>query len=548
MIEISKQNEKKANLVKHYIDAGYSMKTAIIMAGWTLQTVEQNRVADLKGWMLKLIALLKYIEISKSSTISKNGNSQVKEMLFQFITKELSMILLIEELKMNFENCLSHETGAFDGAYIIKTYKDADYNSCDFSICHNEVEKLKKFTVVMAEHLPDLDPKLHFSCVWQMIKTMLDESFYLVYEKFQEEIKEKQNELSMLKLAISDLERDSRIFEAHAGFHEPKYDFTHSALYKARLEGIRNEQKDCMSLGRATKGYVDEKTDKYLSKLMLRTFNNECDAIIDKAKWNTSESSYSKITSSYETISKLGAQFGISISFDYYSLKLEELALAIEYRQKKQDEREEHAAVIEQMKESVKVQKEIENERNRLDKERNHYETALRNLNKQFESANEDFRYDVLERKSKIEAILADIERQSSDLDLREATQTAGYVYVISNIGSFGENIYKIGVTRRLNPQERVDELGSASVPFRFDVHAMIFSEDAYSLEKALHKAFEEKKVNMINKRKEFFDVTLNEIKAVVMKNFDKTVEFIEIADAEQYWASVKMRERSIGT
>ena len=97
-------------------------------------------------------------------------------------------------------------------------------------------------------------------------------------------------------------------------------------------------------------------------------------------------------------------------------------------------------------------------------------------------------------------------------------------------------------MTRRLDPQDRIDELGDASVPFNFDVHAMIFSENAPALEAALHKAFENRKLNMVNTRREFFLVTLDEIKDVVRKNFDKTVEFIDIPDAEQYRLSVKMK------
>ena len=116
-------------------------------------------------------------------------------------------------------------------------------------------------------------------------------------------------------------------------------------------------------------------------------------------------------------------------------------------------------------------------------------------------------------------------------------------MYIISNIGAFGENVYKIGMARRLDPQERIDELGDASVPFRFDVHAMIFSDDAPSLEAALHRAFENRKVNMVNQRREFFNVTLDEIKEVVRKNFDKTVEFVDIPDAEQYRISQKMKQ-----
>ena len=135
------------------------------------------------------------------------------------------------------------------------------------------------------------------------------------------------------------------------------------------------------------------------------------------------------------------------------------------------------------------------------------------------------------------------IDKNLADIDYREANQRVGYVYVISNIGSFGENIYKIGMTRRLNPQERVDELGNASVPFNFDVHAMIFSKDAPALENALHHAFDDRKVNMVNKRREFFNVSLDEIEKVVKENFDGSVEFEKTALAEQYRETLKIKQ-----
>ena len=140
-----------------------------------------------------------------------------------------------------------------------------------------------------------------------------------------------------------------------------------------------------------------------------------------------------------------------------------------------------------------------------------------------------------MKKKIEIETHLERIDQEIKDIDYREANQKAGYVYIISNIGSFGEGIYKIGMTRRLDPQDRVDELGDASVPFKFDVHAMVFSDDAPALEAALHRAFDSRKVNMVNNRKEFFRVTLNEIEDVVKKNYDKTVEFTRLPQAEQY-------------
>ncbi len=147
----------------------------------------------------------------------------------------------------------------------------------------------------------------------------------------------------------------------------------------------------------------------------------------------------------------------------------------------------------------------------------------------------------LLDKKRTIEKHLTELDVAIKNIDYREANKRAGYVYVISNIGSFGENVYKIGMTRRLDPMERVHELGDASVPFKFDVHAMIFSDDAPTLETALHHAFENKKVNMINGRREFFNVTIDEIEEVVKANYDKSVDFVKIPQAEQYRESKKL-------
>ena len=144
-----------------------------------------------------------------------------------------------------------------------------------------------------------------------------------------------------------------------------------------------------------------------------------------------------------------------------------------------------------------------------------------------------------MQKKEELLHQLEETSKAIEDVDYREANKKAGYVYIISNIGAFGENVYKIGMNRRLDPMERIDELGDASVPFKFDVHAMIFSEDAPALENQLHKAFESKKLNKINSRKEFFNVSLSEIKKVVRQNFDKTVEWTDIAEAEQYRQSI---------
>ena len=215
----------------------------------------------------------------------------------------------------------------------------------------------------------------------------------------------------------------------------------------------------------------------------------------------------------------------------------------MEYQTQKQHEKEEKAELRAQQREEARLQKELKEQRKNIDKERKHYEQALSNINHQISTASDDNIEDLNQKKAEIIQSLSEIDTKIKDIDYREANQKAGYVYVISNIGSFGEGIYKIGMTRRLNPQDRVDELGDASVPFKFDVHAMIFSEDAPALEAALHRAFEDRKLNLVNQRREFFRVSLDEIKDVVKNNFDKTVEFVDVPDADQYRISLKLRE-----
>ena len=362
-------------------------------------------------------------------------------------------------------------------------------------------------------------------------------------------IKEKKAEFEQLKGDY--IEMNEAVLLQSFGLYEPQYDFATLEEYKTRLNEVRTRQKDLIKQGNAVTGNMNwtvnnncvqgKKLVKDMQKLLLRAFNNECDAAINKVKYNNYEQSKNRITKSEAAISKLGEIMNISITHDYFCSKLTELSLAFEYQQKKQQEKEEQAELRAQQREEAKLQKEIEAELKKLRKEKSHYKNALEKLEIQIEAAEEPST-ELEEKKAELMNRLNDIDKAEKDVDYRAANLRAGYVYIISNIGSFGENVYKIGMTRRLDPNERVYELGDASVPFRFDVHAMIFSEDAPKLEAALHNAFADKKVNMVNQRREFFRVTLDEIKEVVKSNYEKTAEFIDLPDAEQYRVSEKMR------
>lgn len=374
-----------------------------------------------------------------------------------------------------------------------------------------ENEQLKKLMTPEMKNAINLQN--YISELNKQIQTLQTQSNSLSSEinKKQSELNSTNEKIRQLNAQLFDVQ-DS-IYLQDFGLYKPKYALCNSDAYKDRLSAIRQEQKNMIKNGIATTGNANwtvngsktqgSKMVHDMQKLLLRAFNSECDELINKVKYNNLDSAKKRIDTSREAISKLGAIMGVSINTCYYESKIQELFLAYEYQQKKQEEKEAQRAAREELREAAKLQKEIEEQRKKALKEQSHYQNALTKILEQIKaSANPS--QDLLNKKAELENQLHNIDSAIKDLDYREANQRAGYVYVISNIGAFGENIYKIGMTRRLDPQDRVDELGDASVPFRFDVHAMIFSDDAPALENALHKAFENKKVNMVNQRREF--------------------------------------------
>lgn len=362
-----------------------------------------------------------------------------------------------------------------------------------------------------------------------------------------------QLEMDIASKKIDVVELDDKILLQDFGIYTPIYNLVNSEAYKDRLAVIRQKQKDIIKNDRActypTTFTLDGSLDKGKKmikdnvKQILRSFNNECDAVIDKVKFNNIESIRKKIEKSYNDLNKMNSSLQLCIVPQYLLLKLEELNLCYEYSVKKQQEKEEQKQIREQLREEAKLQKELEEARKTIDKEKNHYENVLKQLRVQLSAASDSEKNELEAREADILSHLCEIKKSIEDIDYREANKRAGYVYIISNIGSFGEDVYKIGMTRRLEPTDRVDELGDASVPFNFDIHAMIFSDDAPALENTLHKAFEARKVNMVNQRREFFSVTLDDIEEIVKQNYDKTVEFKRTAAAEQYRESLILKK-----
>lgn len=375
----------------------------------------------------------------------------------------------------------------------------------------------------------------------------------IVLNKLNSEIASANAKLSEIKQDI--VETDEAVLLQSFGVYVPHYSYHLSEEYKEQLDLIRARQKQLIKADQAVNGNMNwqvngsaskgKKMVKDMQKLLLRAFNSECDDAIEHVRFNNIEACEKKIYSSADAISKLGDMMHISITPTYIKMKIDELRLMHEYQLKKQEEKEAAKEARQRQREDAKVAKELEEARKALEKEQSHYENALAKVNFQLgNNPSEEERQALETKKAELLEQLGRIENEIETVDYRAANQKAGYVYIISNIGAFGENVYKIGMTRRLEPMERIDELGDASVPFNFDVHAMIFTDDAPKLEAALHNAFAERKLNYVNQRREFFNVTLDEIKTVVKNNFDKTVEFVDIAPAEQYRESIQMRKQ----
>ncbi len=380
--------------------------------------------------------------------------------------------------------------------------------------------------------------------------------------RLQGEIEAKVEKSAGLDAQIEEKRRklvtfDDEILVQEFGLYEPRFDFANSSQYADRLKRVRERQKESVrqfneSLkksrwkvnGSAAQG---RKMASQVGRLLMRAYNGECDEVVRKVKYANVLRSTAAVEKLANSINKLGSVLDIRIPEKYVDLKLEEVQLAFEFAQQKEREKEELRAERERRREEAKLKKEIAEQRKKLEKERKQYSNAYNDVVTRIRDASGQERQDLELRAEELRSRVADVGAALRDIDYREANQKAGYVYVISNIGSFGEGVYKIGMTRRLDPMERIKELGDASVPFGFDVHAMIFCDDAPALEAALHKAFEDRKINLVNQRREFFRVSLEEVEEVVKRNYDKTVEFVEVPDAEQYRASVKMAEEAGG-
>ncbi|HEY4981225.1 MAG TPA: DUF4041 domain-containing protein [Pseudolabrys sp.] len=320
------------------------------------------------------------------------------------------------------------------------------------------------------------------------------------------------------------------------GVYQYRHPLTDAVAYEKQLAAIEDDIK---AMTRKDGGAVLATTDwtvngsaadgramvRDFSKLMLRAFNAEADTLVRGLKPYKLDGALDRLKKVAETIERLGKTMKIRISTSYYKIRVRELELTSDFLQKQAEEKEAERLAREHLREERKVQQEIENERARLEKERQHHANALEVMVAKGDEA----------AVARLREQLSDVDRALEKVDYRAANIRAGYVYIVSNIGSFGEKMVKVGMTRRLEPVDRIRELSDASVPFNFAVHALFFSKDAVSIERAMHERLANVQVNTINRRREFFRVTPLDVRAHLSELAGELLQFQEIPEAIEY-------------
>ncbi|QNO38749.1 DUF4041 domain-containing protein [Protaetiibacter sp. SSC-01] len=346
-----------------------------------------------------------------------------------------------------------------------------------------------------------------------------------------------QQELASVRSAVVDLRAAVDLQEF--GLYDFENPAESSVTLATQLEQLRTQIKEAVRRGQATSATTNftfnnsrAKGDKFvrdMSKLMLRSYNAEAENCIKAVRAGNLATAQKRLSTAVDQVARLGTMIDLQITSYYHGLRLRELELASRHLQALQAEKERERERREQLRQQRLAEQELAKEKERLEKERKHYENVLATL-----IANGD-----VEGAERLRAQLADVEKAIQDVDYRTANIRAGYVYVISNLGSFGPDVVKIGMTRRLDPMDRVNELGDASVPFRFDVHALFFADDAVAIETMLHQHFADRRLNKVNLRREYFRATPAEVLEVLREHHVEVIEYTVEPAALEYRGSI---------
>lgn len=344
---------------------------------------------------------------------------------------------------------------------------------------------------------------------------------------------------------------DDRLAFAEMGVYEPHFDFDDSEQFKDQISIVRDKQKAMVTAKTAvfcttpwtvdgSKAKGETMTNRGI-RLTLRAFNNECDVAIANTRWNNVNAMEKRILRAREQIDSLNASNTIYIDDKYLKLKLNELYLSHEYREKQKAEREERVEMARAAREEQKFLRDLE----QAQEEEDRYARLLARAKTEADKAVGSKLEAASNQVRLLEQNLAEAHAKAERAQAMAEKTRSGYVYIISNIGSFGEGVVKIGLTRRLDPLDRVRELGDASVPFSFDTHAIIYSDDAPTLERALHQEFDPTRLNAQNYRKEFFHASLEDVEAAVAR-LAPGASFFKDIEAQEYRETLARRNQAL--
>lgn len=341
--------------------------------------------------------------------------------------------------------------------------------------------------------------------------------------------------------------KDDYIIPNHAVLDDLAEEFSHKDAGE-KLKLARARVRDMVKAGEAGDCDYSETTRRtYAIHFAVDAFNGKVDSALSKVKHDNFGKIKQEVIDAFALVNHNGAPFrNARIRREYLDARLDELKWAVATFELRKQELEEQKAIRDQMREEERAQRDMEKAIRDAEKEERLLQQAMDKARKELEGASESQRQKYEDQLALLQNKLKEAEeRGQRALSMAQQTRR-GHVYVISNIGSFGENIYKIGMTRRLEPLDRVKELGDASVPFDFDVHAMIYSDDAPALEREMHLVFDELSVNKVNPRKEFFEVSITDIRAQVQKAGYNEVHWTMKAEAAEYRQSLSIsRSRS---
>ncbi|WP_304125095.1 DUF4041 domain-containing protein [Methanosphaera cuniculi] len=494
--------------------------------------------------------------------IDQKYDEKVKEKEIEFKIKKEEKQKELNEIDQKYNEKIKEKEKQLDEKY--KKINEAKLNEYDakieekqnqldaidqtyLNIVKQKKEESKEYTIKIEEKQKQLDE--------------IDETYNKIAQekekKIDEEINDKTKGLKTISKKIKEYKdelitlEDELNWQNH-GLYEPKYDFMESESYKERLKEVREEQKEMIKDKDAaichTEWIIDgdrrtgiAATNLYF-KQILRSFNNEAEVIINKVRYSNLEASIKRLQRSYDQLNKMYSKNLVEITEEYYDLKLDELYIAYEYKQKKQEEKEELKEQREREKEEKRIQKQLQKEKEKYEDQNYDLEYEISQIQIELEEAAAKEQAKLKEEIERLKRELQENNEKIEEIEEKEISK-AGYVYIISNVGSFGENVFKIGVTRRDDPSKRVQELSNASVPFKYDSHLYIFSEDAFALERELHERFDTKRVNKVNSRKEFFKITMDDIKQIVEENKENVHGFKEFPDAEEYKDTLKIEQ-----